>query len=142
MDFLWQEVTGGKDVVIDLVKVLLAFVIAIPVGWERHVSDRNLGLRTFPIVAIGACGFILLTEEFANGDPDAIARALMNGGRVILADEPTANLDSKRGRQMVEMLAHLVRTRGKAGVMVTHDERMLDLCDRVIRIADGVLTAA
>ncbi len=76
MDFLWQEVTGGKDVVIDLVKVLLAFVIAIPVGWERHVSDRNLGLRTFPIVAIGACGFILLTEEFANGDPDAIARAL------------------------------------------------------------------
>jgi putative ABC transport system ATP-binding protein len=72
----------------------------------------------------------------------AFARALMNDPAVILADEPTANLDSKRGHQMVEMLAHLVRTEGKAGVMVTHDERMLDLCDRVFRIADGVLTAA
>jgi putative ABC transport system ATP-binding protein len=72
----------------------------------------------------------------------AFARALMNDPAVILADEPTANLDSKRGHQMVETLAHLVRTEGKAGVMVTHDERMLDLCDRVFRIADGVLTAA
>ncbi len=72
----------------------------------------------------------------------AFARALMNDPAVILADEPTANLDSKRGHQMVEMLAHLVRSEGKAGVMVTHDERMLDLCDRVFRIADGVLTAA
>lgn len=72
----------------------------------------------------------------------AFARALMNDPAVILADEPTANLDSKRGRQMVEMLAHLVRSEGKAGVMVTHDERMLDLCDRVFRIADGQLTAA
>jgi putative ABC transport system ATP-binding protein len=64
---------------------------------------------------------------------------LINDPRVILADEPTASLDSKRGREVVELLAHEVRSLGKAGIMVTHDERMLDLCDRVIHIADGRL---
>ena len=69
----------------------------------------------------------------------AIARALMNDPAIVLADEPTANLDSRRGHQIVEMLRRLVKESNKAGVMVTHDERMLDLCDRVYRIEDGVL---
>ncbi|MCY9517665.1 ABC transporter ATP-binding protein [Paenibacillus apiarius] len=69
----------------------------------------------------------------------AIARALMNEPEVILADEPTASLDSKRGRAVVEMLANKVKARGKAAVMVTHDERVLDLCDRIVTIKDGAL---
>ncbi|WCR26302.1 ABC transporter ATP-binding protein [Paenibacillus thiaminolyticus] len=72
----------------------------------------------------------------------AIARALMNDPGVILADEPTASLDSTRGRAVVEMLASEVRSRRKAAVMVTHDERVLDLCDRIITIKDGMLTEA
>ncbi|WIG57914.1 MAG: Heme efflux system ATPase HrtA [Ktedonobacterales bacterium] len=72
----------------------------------------------------------------------AIARALMNDPDVLLADEPTANLDSVRGREAVQMLAAQVRTSHKAAIMVTHDERMLDLCDRVVRIADGRLSDA
>ena len=71
----------------------------------------------------------------------AIARALMNDPAVLLADEPTASLDSARGHEVVELLAREVRERGKAGVMVTHDERMLDLVDRVVRIADGRLSS-
>lgn len=80
-------------------------------------------------------------EELSGGERQrvAVARALMNDPAVILADEPTANLDSNRGHQIVEMLRRLVKEGGKAGVMVTHDERMLDLCDRVFRIEDGVL---
>ncbi|EYB67081.1 Phosphonate-transporting ATPase [Deinococcus phoenicis] len=69
----------------------------------------------------------------------AIARALMNDPALILADEPTASLDSVRGREVVQLLAQEVHGRGKAAVMVTHDERVLDLCDRVVQIVDGRL---
>lgn len=69
----------------------------------------------------------------------AIARAWMNDPEIILADEPTASLDSERGRTIVKMLADEVKSREKAAVMVTHDKRMLDLCDRVVYIEDGKL---
>ncbi|ADY26876.1 Phosphonate-transporting ATPase [Deinococcus proteolyticus MRP] len=72
----------------------------------------------------------------------AIARALMNDPQLILADEPTAALDGVRGREVVTMLAREVRERGKAAVMVTHDERVLDLCTRVVRLEDGHVTGA
>ena len=71
----------------------------------------------------------------------AIARALMNDPELILADEPTAALDGKRGREVVQMLAREVQERGKAAVMVTHDERVLDLCTRVVRLVDGRVIA-
>ncbi|MDM5300594.1 ABC transporter ATP-binding protein [Bacillus inaquosorum] len=70
----------------------------------------------------------------------AIARAWMNDPEIILADEPTASLDSERGRTIVKMLADEVKSREKAAVMVTHDKRMLDLCDRVVYIDDGKLS--
>jgi putative ABC transport system ATP-binding protein len=69
----------------------------------------------------------------------AIARALMNDPGIILADEPTASLDSSRARQVVEMLAREVHEREKGGILVTHDERLVDLCDRIVRISDGRL---
>lgn len=80
-----------------------------------------------------------LPEALSGGERRrvAIARSLMNDPEIILADEPTASLDSKRGRDVVEMLAHEVKSRNKATIMVTHDERMLDLCDRVVNITDG-----
>ena len=67
----------------------------------------------------------------------AIARAFMNDPDIILADEPTASLDSERGRKVVEMISSEVKSRNKAAIMVTHDERMLDVCDRVLYIEDG-----
>ncbi|MBO0603598.1 ABC transporter ATP-binding protein [Sporosarcina sp. E16_3] len=80
-------------------------------------------------------------KELSGGEKQrvAIARAFMNNPSIILADEPTASLDSKRGRQVVEMIATEVQSRNKAALMVTHDERMLDLCDRVYHIEDGNL---
>lgn len=69
----------------------------------------------------------------------AIARAFMNDPSIILADEPTASLDSKRAYEVVQLIAKETKTRNKAAIMVTHDERMLEYCDKVYRMEDGVL---
>lgn len=67
----------------------------------------------------------------------AIARAFYNQPSVILADEPTASLDSKRAHEVVKLIADEVKSRNKAGIMVTHDERMLKYCDQVFYMEDG-----
>ncbi|AAP27041.1 MULTISPECIES: ABC transporter ATP-binding protein [Bacillus] len=69
----------------------------------------------------------------------AIARAFMNNPDLILADEPTASLDSKRAREVVEMMKREVKESKKAAIMITHDERMLDVCDRILTLRDGQL---
>ncbi|EGD48079.1 ABC transporter related protein [Ruminiclostridium papyrosolvens DSM 2782] len=69
----------------------------------------------------------------------AIARAFMNEPDVILADEPTASLDKIRGRAVIELIAKEVKKRKKAAIMVTHDERILDLVDTIYQLEDGVL---
>ncbi|MBJ8073300.1 hemin ABC transporter ATP-binding protein [Bacillus mycoides] len=69
----------------------------------------------------------------------AIARAFMNNPDLILADEPTASLDSKRAREVVEMMKNEVKKNKKAAIMITHDEKMLDVCDRILTLRDGKL---
>jgi putative ABC transport system ATP-binding protein len=67
----------------------------------------------------------------------AIARALAGEPDIILADEPTAALDSHSGRVVMEMLSSLAHDRGRAVVIVTHDNRTLHYSDRIVHIADG-----
>jgi putative ABC transport system ATP-binding protein len=69
----------------------------------------------------------------------AIARALAAHPRLLLADEPTAALDSQTGREVVELLRRLARDQGCAVLMVTHDPRILDIADRLLRMEDGRL---
>ena len=68
----------------------------------------------------------------------AIARALSNSPLVILADEATGNLDSKSGKEILDLFDDLNR-QGKTLVFVTHDERMVERCTRVVRLKDGLL---
>ncbi|EJB1151686.1 ABC transporter ATP-binding protein [Listeria monocytogenes] len=70
----------------------------------------------------------------------AIARALINQPSVILADEPTASLDTERSREVVELIRNEVVQTSRTAIMVTHDERMLDLVNHVYRMEDGILT--
>jgi putative ABC transport system ATP-binding protein len=67
----------------------------------------------------------------------AIARALAGDPGIILADEPTAALDSQSGRNVMELLMVLAHERGRAVVIVTHDNRILEFADRIVHIEDG-----
>ena len=70
----------------------------------------------------------------------AIARALYNDPAIILADEPTASLDSDRAFEVVDLLSKECREKNKSIIMVTHDNRMIEKCDHVYRMKDGILT--
>ena len=69
----------------------------------------------------------------------AIARALIHNPAVVLADEPTASLDTERAFQVVKTFANLIHENGRAGIIVTHDLRMCQFVDRVLQMQDGKL---
>jgi putative ABC transport system ATP-binding protein len=70
----------------------------------------------------------------------AVARAVINDPAVILADEPTAALDTERGKAVMDLLRQLGRVQGAAVIVVTHDERMIEGFDRVYHMTDGRIT--
>jgi putative ABC transport system ATP-binding protein len=71
----------------------------------------------------------------------AIARALVSHPKLVLADEPTAALDSKTGRDVVTLMQKLAKEQNCTILMVTHDNRILDIADRIIRMEDGRLVS-
>lgn len=85
----WQAVTS------DLIHLGIAYLLALPLGWNREREDRSAGLRTFPIVAAAACGFVMVGTAAAHGSAEASSRVLQGlitgigfvGGGAILRDK-------------------------------------------------------
>ena len=105
---------------------------------SRKARKRALELLDYLGVADRSHG---LPSTLSGGQQQrvAVARALANNPSVVLADEPTAALDSHRGRQVMELF-RMVAHEQKAGVIVvTHDHRALDVFDRILEMEDGVL---
>ncbi len=80
-----------------------------------------------------------LPEKLSGGEKQrvAIARALINDPTLILADEPTANLDSKIGHEIMRLLRRIAKEQGRSVVIVSHDQRIKDIADRVLWLEDG-----
>lgn len=83
-----------------------------------------------------------LPKDLSGGEKQrvAVARALMNNPKLILADEPTANLDSKTGHEVMQLLCQTACAEERAVIIVSHDTRLRDIAKRVITIQDGRLT--
>lgn len=83
-------------------------------------------------------------HELSGGEQQrvAIARSLANRPDLLLADEPTGQLDSSTGRSIMALLQHLVRSEGVTAIVATHDPMLIDLADRVIELRDGEVVAA
>ena len=83
-----------------------------------------------------------LPKDLSGGERQrlAIARALYNNPAIILADEPTASLDSDRAFEVVDLLLKECKEKNKSIIMVTHDNRMIEKCDHVYRMKDSILT--
>jgi len=116
----------------------------VDTGVHRWFSRRNV-LRTRAREAIEQVGLSERMkhrpQELSGGERQrvAIARALMNEPRVLLADEPTGNLDSKTGRQIIDLLREYNRRAGQTTVMVTHDASLAEQADRILHLRDGRL---
>ena len=117
----------------------------VQMGLEVHgnLSRSEMGDRSAKMLELVGL------EERINYYPDdlsggqkqrvAIARALVSHPQIVLADEPTAALDSKSGREVVNLMQKLAKEQGCTILLVTHDNRILDIADRIINMEDGKL---
>ena len=109
-------------------------------GDETPATSRERALEALADVGLEAHAG-KLPRQLSGGQKQrvAIARALARKPRIILADEPTAALDGKTGREVVDLLQRRARQTGCTILLVTHDDRILDVADRIIRIEDGLV---
>jgi putative ABC transport system ATP-binding protein len=107
---------------------------------ERNAKNRKRAMELLDLLGLGD-KMNVLPRQLSGGQQQrvAIARSLINRPSVVLADEPTASLDTERAFQVVETLANLVHEQKRAGIMVTHDLRMVEYADRIIQLMDGHL---
>ncbi|WP_017292763.1 DevA family ABC transporter ATP-binding protein [Geminocystis herdmanii] len=104
----------------------------------KEVKERSIAM----LQAVGLGDRINYYPENLSGGQKqrvAIARALVSHPKMVLADEPTAALDSKSGRDVVEIMQKLAKEQGCTILIVTHDDRILDVAERIIELEDGKL---
>ncbi|MBB4664224.1 ABC transporter ATP-binding protein [Conexibacter arvalis] len=126
---LWRGVSAQENAALKLV--------ADPVPWKQA---RKQAARWLERVGLGH-KLDEVPEHLSGGERQrvAIATALANEPRLILADEPTGSLDSRRGRDVLELLRAIARERGAAVLLVTHDPQAAEIADRVHTLRDGML---
>ena len=119
--------------------------VCIP-GWIAGTAKNELETRALELLKI------LGLEDRASHKPSelsggeqqrvAVARALINNPDIVFADEPTGNLDSKHAQELHELFLHLQKTMGQTFLIVTHNEALAKMSDRVVHMKDGFIVEA
>jgi putative ABC transport system ATP-binding protein len=127
---------------------LMTFLSAkenVRMSLELHEEFLNQDIDAKAIAILESVGLSdhvnYYPEKLSGGQKQrvAIARALVSHPKIVLADEPTAALDKKSGRDVVELMQKLAKEQGCTILLVTHDNRILDIADRIIYMEDGQL---
>jgi putative ABC transport system ATP-binding protein len=117
--------------------------VQMPLELHEKISNADAQSKAEAMLELVHLGHLCgsYPHQLSGGEKQrvAIARALVSHPKLVLADEPTAALDSKTGRDIVELLQQLSRKQGCAILIVTHDNRILDVADRRIYMEDGRL---
>jgi putative ABC transport system ATP-binding protein len=115
--------------------------IALNIGGSKGAPAAERARRLLMDVGLeGRAEFLARGLSAGERQRVAIARALANEPPLLLADEPTANLDSHHGREVMSVMRELTRREGCGVVVVSHDERLREIADRIIRLEDGRVT--
>ena len=135
--FVFQQFfMNPKDTVLD--NVMLPLKIAGISRWKR----KQMSMEALKIVDLESKAKNKATD-LSGGQKQrvCIARAIVNNSKIIFADEPTGNLDSATGDKITDLLFELNKKQGVTLIIVTHDEDLARLCQRVVRISDGEIIA-
>lgn len=109
---------------------------------DRYLAEDLNAKATAMLESVGLGNRVdYYPENLSGGQKQrvAIARALVSHPKIVLADEPTAALDKKSGRDVVEIMQRLAKEQGCTILLVTHDNRILDIADRIVYMEDGCL---
>lgn len=153
-----QELNGANEDQLILVRRQIGYIfqahnllqfmtarqnVQMSIELNEKISDQKARARSEAILkAVGLGGRInYYPHDLSGGQKQrvAIARALVSRPMLVLADEPTAALDSKTGREVVDLMQHLAKEQGCTILLVTHDNRILDIADRIVDMEDGRL---
>ncbi len=118
--------------------------VELPLRYAGHVKGRKDRARN-ALISVGLQDRIThKPTELSGGQQQrvAIARALVNDPAILMADEPTGNLDTKSGKEIMDLILQLNRERGTTVIIVTHDPAIASHTQRVIRLRDGLLEEA
>lgn len=155
---LGQELNGANENQLVLVRRQIGYIfqahnllqfmtarqnVQMSVELHENISTQQARAKSEAILkAVGLGGRVNYYPHNLSGGQKqrvAIARALVSRPNLVLADEPTAALDSKTGREVVDLMQHLAKEQRCAILLVTHDNRILDIADRILQMEDGHL---
>lgn len=117
--------------------------VMLPLQIKGNSTSKSIDKAMHLLEEVGLSDFVRHRPDKLSGGQQqrvAIARALVNSPSLVIADEPTANLDSDTSRMIIDLMRDLNKKENTTFIFSTHDQRLLDRCDRLIKLNDGKIS--